>query len=90
MLAQRKRLWSAPDDLVNRVQESLKELTREKAPLEWSQAQGTLGNVLCCIGKLERGTMDPISTIVAALVAGAAEAAKPRGNPNIRVITYQI
>ena len=36
--------------------EALKEITRERVPLDWAGTQNNLGNVLATLGKRERGT----------------------------------
>ena len=36
--------------------EALKEITRERVPLDWAGTQNNLGNVLATLGARERGT----------------------------------
>jgi hypothetical protein len=46
--------------------EALKEMNRERAPLDWARAQSNLGLALCGLGERESGTVN-LEGAVAAL-----------------------
>ena len=58
------------EEAVAAYREALKELTRERAPLDWARTQNNLGNALRALGQRESGT-GKLEEAVAAYRAGA-------------------
>jgi hypothetical protein len=53
------------EEAVIAYREALKEMNRERAPLDWARVQSTLGLALCGLGERESGTENLEGAVVA-------------------------